>query len=848
MARVTTSPRRIQSPGIQITESELRPTSQVITDRPTALIAGFANQGPTEEMVRVRNLSQFVNVYGTPTNDAERYFYYGVRDLVTAGGPIDIYTTRIPYGSGYGEGYADEYSALFFPVLHNKPTYSESTEYRILPPKSILISNQKYEEIQEGYTNWSSTLSSSQNTSFVEAGSSYAISYATLTSIAVNQNISVNTLSSVSLATSSVFVLSSVFLDSFLRPSVENFSVYNGSNAAFLLSTANITNVYQLTGGVSLGYSYWNNLSSSLEFDSVDDRGYAGIIAINADKTGVNELFEGFYLGLMDNSDDSPDTNFQEIRSIYTVTSAGNSLQTFTEIPSSRLAFTLTQDFSSVDRASISEQVARFPGYDFSDDSFNDSLKLMVFRLNKSLYNQDTITLSYATRESYVGSLYVNRTQNNPNGGPATNFSLENRVNRNGNSKIDLLINPAISNSQDWIDINGRPIKTVRMADTAKALYSFGRYAPYYQNIQKVIGYVPGKLEQVFKLFDTNENENLDIDVSVEAGLGSIYVGSQQRYRDYNFDPNQQIFDDSYPVKMDTLKLKPKERVLIENGNLLRDEYQEVANKFRAFANQKKNHVFIADPLRYIFVNGNKPTNSRKAYIYATDIFRPLATQFEGIASSYMAVYANWFKVIDNVFANEFVWLPPSTKAAKQFLSTARINQPWTAPAGFNYGLISRGGADSLAINPTQRQRDMLYRSSFNPIAYFPADGTAIFGQKTFLRRPSAFDRLNVRLLFLHLEKQTVQTLRPFVFEPNTDLTRQRVVASLTPLFENARINEGLIDYKIICDERNNTPQSIDNNELRVAIYIQPVRTAEFILVDFIATSSGVDLDELFEN
>jgi phage tail sheath protein FI len=121
----------------------------------------------------------------------------------------------------------------------------------------------------------------------------------------------------------------------------------------------------------------------------------------------------------------------------------------------------------------------------------------------------------------------------------------------------------------------------------------------------------------------------------------------------------------------------------------------------------------------------------------------------------------------------------------------------------------------------------------------------AIYGQKTFINYQSAFDRLNVRNLFLHLEKQVTVALNRFVFEPNTIPTRNRVILRLTPLFEAAKRNEGLYDYRLICDERNNTPDTIDRNELRLAVYIQPVRTAEFILADFVATRTGIDLDDL---
>ena len=154
-------------------------------------------------------------------------------------------------------------------------------------------------------------------------------------------------------------------------------------------------------------------------------------------------------------------------------------------------------------------------------------------------------------------------------------------------------------------------------------------------------------------------------------------------------------------------------------------------------------------------------------------------------------------------------------------------------------------GTTDLAVYPTQKQRDQLYKMSINPVAFFPAEGFVVFGQKTLLKKPSAFDRINVRRLFLNLETAVRDTIKFFVFEPNTFFTRTRIVNTLSPIFDRAKNTEGLYDYLIVCDERNNTPDVIDANELKVDIYIKPVRTAEFILVSFYATRTGQDFQEL---
>jgi phage tail sheath protein FI len=176
-------------------------------------------------------------------------------------------------------------------------------------------------------------------------------------------------------------------------------------------------------------------------------------------------------------------------------------------------------------------------------------------------------------------------------------------------------------------------------------------------------------------------------------------------------------------------------------------------------------------------------------------------------------------------------------------VSTDALIGPWGAPAGLNRGLV--GDALDVAFSPNQRQRDDLYTISMNPITTFPDQGIVIFGQKTLQKKPSAFDRINVRRNFLYLEKATKTVMKYFIFENNTLFTRSQIINTLSPFFERVKADDGLYDYLIVCDERNNTPEVIDNNELIVDIYLKPVRTAEFIRVNFYATRTDASFSEL---
>jgi phage tail sheath protein FI len=255
--------------------------------------------------------------------------------------------------------------------------------------------------------------------------------------------------------------------------------------------------------------------------------------------------------------------------------------------------------------------------------------------------------------------------------------------------------------------------------------------------------------------------------------------------------------------------------------------------------------MFIGDPLRYIFIQGeDTKVIEQKTKNFTNDIFNPLKKHFSTVNSNYAATYGNWVKVYDP-YGDKNCWIPSSGYIGAVYARNDAVAQPWFAPAGLNRGIM--GNIIDLGFNPNQKQRDSLYTISINPVVYFTADGHTVYGQKTLQSKPSAFDRVNVRRLFLTLEKSTLRALRYFVFEPNTIFTRTRLRNTLIPIFELAKNTEGLYDYLIVCDERNNSPSTIDANELRVDIYLKPVRAAEFILVNFIATRTGQSFEELIQ-
>jgi hypothetical protein len=205
-----------------------------------------------------------------------------------------------------------------------------------------------------------------------------------------------------------------------------------------------------------------------------------------------------------------------------------------------------------------------------------------------------------------------------------------------------------------------------------------------------------------------------------------------------------------------------------------------------------------------------------------------------GMNTNYGAGYCDWFKTVD-VYTKDLLWLPPSIKAAGVYIYTDAYYNQWDAPAGLNRGRV--GDVVDCAFTPNQQESGKLYTQCWNYACNYPLEGIVVEGQKTFQRKPTAFDRVNVRRLFLYLEKAVLRIARYFVYEGNTAWQRERFVDAIKPLFEEAKQRNGILDYIIKCDEYNNTPNVIDNNELRCSIAVKPVKTIEFIILNFTCTN-----------
>ena len=174
---------------------------------------------------------------------------------------------------------------------------------------------------------------------------------------------------------------------------------------------------------------------------------------------------------------------------------------------------------------------------------------------------------------------------------------------------------------------------------------------------------------------------------------------------------------------------------------------------------------------------------------------------------------------------------------------TEEIADAWFSPAGFNRGQLR--GVVRLGFNPTKTHRDELYKNNINPVVSFPGQGTVLFGDKTMQTKASAFDRINVRRLFIVLEKAIASASKFQLFELNDEFTRAQFRNLVVPFLRTVQGRRGITDFRVVCDETNNTGEVIDRNEFVADIFIKPARSINYIQLNFIATRSGIDFDEV---
>ena len=240
--------------------------------------------------------------------------------------------------------------------------------------------------------------------------------------------------------------------------------------------------------------------------------------------------------------------------------------------------------------------------------------------------------------------------------------------------------------------------------------------------------------------------------------------------------------------------------------------------------------AFISPPSANVVNNQGDETTDVTAY------------RDEFTSSSYAVMDSGWKYQFDK-YNNVYRWVPLNGDIAGLCVRTDFERDPWYSPAGFNRGQIKN--VVKLAWNPNKTARDELYKKGVNPVVTFPGEGTVLYGDKTLLARPSAFDRINVRRLFIVLEKAIARAAKYSLFEFNDEFTRAQFISLVEPYLRDVQGRRGIYQYRVVCDQTNNTPEVIDRNEFIGDIYIKPARSINFIQLNFVAVRTGVAFDEI---
>ena len=272
---------------------------------------------------------------------------------------------------------------------------------------------------------------------------------------------------------------------------------------------------------------------------------------------------------------------------------------------------------------------------------------------------------------------------------------------------------------------------------------------------------------------------------------------------------------------------------------------QSLAQKLIAVAELRKDAIAFISPHRGAALTDTSTQTS--AIINSTDtITNNVISFYSPLQSSSYAVFDSGYKYMYDRFSDTFRYIPLNGDIAGICARNDINNFPWYSPAGTSRGSILN--AVKLAYNPSKTERDRLYSNRINSVIFSPGAGIILFGDKTGFAKASAFDRINVRRLFIYLEDTISRASRDVLFEFNDELTRTNFVNTIEPFLRDVQAKRGIFDYVVVCDETNNTAAVIDANEFRADIYIKPARSINFIGLTFIATKTGVDFEEVIGN
>ena len=323
--------------------------------------------------------------------------------------------------------------------------------------------------------------------------------------------------------------------------------------------------------------------------------------------------------------------------------------------------------------------------------------------------------------------------------------------------------------------------------------------------------------------FDYHDTNRLDTDDTT----GALYADPAGIISGLDLFTNKELYEVDF--------------ILMGSGNFSKEQTRAIASKAIAVADSRKDAIAFISPYRGAFISDGA---SGTVTVENDDqITSNVLSFYNSLTSTTYGVFDSGYKYMYDRFNNTFRYVPLNGDIAGTCARTDQTDFPWFSPAGTNRGAILN--VVKLPYNPGKAQRDTLYSNRINPVILSPGAGIILFGDKTGYGKASAFDRINVRRLFIYLEDAISAAAKDQLFEFNDEITRTNFVNIIEPFLRDVQSKRGIFDYVVICDETNNTAAVIDNNEFIADIYIKPARSINFIGLTFIATRTGVSFEEV---
>lgn len=773
--------RKFNAPNVEYNEID-RSQYGLINDGAAigtmTFIAGFADKGDDYDAKYSRSLPDFINTYGYPTNEAERYFYNAAKEVFSKGGRT--ITSKIPYDN--------ESKDKFAFTIYQSDAKLSTIDYK-----------GKFADL--------SSLDPSI-TSYIELKS------------VEKDNLST--------------ILSTNF-PSIDRTCLMTMEQYDDLLVGKVKPNENTLYIIDISRN---RYSKDPNVID-LSVNQTDS--YLGYVPVLVSPLNALYFQNLISANLSDDTDENPFNvakNFQTIPNTGLLSvSEGSGLLRMNELPElsvieSHLALPI--ESSEIVSETVSKIAASyFPSIRFYsenrlDRTYLKQIGIVVFRMVSDTSNDGRI--NFIPVESFVGSL--NRKAKDPITGK--NLFIDNIVNDNSefinvfsNFKFEQDGVVRYNNNNDDVKVLASSVfdKASTYLISNQTITSLGFF------VSQCAKYISKEtIEKTLDLiFENCKDPNLyPLDIICDGGVSNIaqYMDTLQGKTVF-YEPEYD-FDGQY-------SLRNAESTKV---------WKQILKKYDDFVKyMRKDCIFIADGMRPLCLTGNEKIIRKSAP--KNTIVKNLIPKIRYMLppnSSYSAGYCDWFKCVDDT-SQSYFWCPPSIKALGVYLYTDRYANTWDAPAGDNRGKIE--DAYDIAFNPTIEEAQSFYEQQWNYAMSYPLNGIVLEGQKTFQTERTALDRVNVRRLCNGIKKGIREIARWFKYEGITPHLLTRFRDQLTEFLQKVQVNDGISEFFIKLDEENNTPETIDRNEIHATIAIRPVKTAEFIIINAIVVNQSADLEEV---